>query len=763
SFAQSFSEQFKRLDRNNDGKIDATELRRPQFFERFDQNGDGVIERSELFRPSPSDPADSASDRTLTPVASPLISFTRDYLPGGFDTEGNFMGGTETMRIVAHDGKLFAGNGYWTDQPGDDPRPGAQILIKEGENQPWRVSKNYPRSVRISAIESITFRTDYKGTDLDPPVTLLVADAGLATARSSGPLFVHVFDEESEDWIPTKIGEDIPRAYVRAFGAHEDVEMGIDHIFAGTGGGEVYRGAYDPDAPGKLRWDRSPEYTNPDFEGGAFKRCQGFCVANGKLYASISPRLLERIDGPEPRWLEVFRWNPEQRAGAGLRGITAVPSPTRGHEVILGSREQEGRILRIDPLNNYRVSDELLSQDFLKEHVGPDFRGGKLVAYNRFIPGKHPRTGEPIHWVTVAGIKLDDRHAGWLLIRNADASYEPIRVYDDSLGESHPILVSTRTLAFAPWNENEVYTGGFDGAANDRKNHNSAWIFRGILGGALEGGPDDSFAPSTQPTLSPNEVRDAEYYFPLMWAPAYYNKDGQRENDDICLRRLDPKTGGFVPVEDHQNSPDCIVLAEDIGRKGAQGPELARSRDGFFVLFNRQVDDKHEVWRTSPFGLDPTSAPIEVVKVASDPTKAVTQVMHTRGHELGRVGIMLSAGRGTQYGFLEEVEGDRFKLRDLPYRKRGDKARWLPDSYRLTFVGEVEPDNRQIVVVDASDDSHEVISDPDTKRNYETATPFRSPEFPGETLIAATAENEIVVLRDTDDEHWEELRILESP
>ncbi|AQQ09099.1 FG-GAP repeat containing protein [Sedimentisphaera cyanobacteriorum] len=178
----------------------------------------------------------------------------------------------------------------------------------------------------------------------------------------------------------------------------------------GGGAGEVYRGSYDPRRPGGIRWESTPEYANPDFDDGPFKRCQGFAVANGRLYASVSPRLLVRRDGTEPKWTEVFRWKPEQRAGAGLRGITAVAAPDGTHEVILGSREQEGRILRIDPEVGYKVTDELDSQQFLKEKLG-SFRGGRLVAYNRFIPGTHPGTGKPIHLVTVAGIKPNDIRA----------------------------------------------------------------------------------------------------------------------------------------------------------------------------------------------------------------------------------------------------------------------------------------------------------------------------------------------------------------
>ncbi|MEL7336303.1 MAG: hypothetical protein AAFN70_08905 [Planctomycetota bacterium] len=64
-------------------------------------------------------------------------------------------------------------------------------------------------------------------------------------------------------------------------------------------------------------------------------------------------------DGGHPMWRKVFRWHPEEHAGVGLRGITAVPTPDEKHQVILGSREQEGRILRIDPVNDDTVELEI--------------------------------------------------------------------------------------------------------------------------------------------------------------------------------------------------------------------------------------------------------------------------------------------------------------------------------------------------------------------------------------------------------------------
>jgi acetyl esterase/lipase len=425
--------------------------------------------------------APETAARAPTDSSKLSVAFSRDYVAGTKDRRGQYMGGTETMRLAAHNGMLFAGVGYWTDRPGPDPRPGAQILVKRGPNQPWEVERNFSEAVRINALEPIVFSADGRGTPLPEPVRLLIADAGAVDARGRGPLSGWVRDDRSGTWVEGRIASNAARAYVRAFGVHRDRVTGAGLVFAGTGAGEVYSGVFDPQASGRIRWNPVPEFANPDFDGGPFRRCQGFCVANGKAYASIAPALVERRDGAAPAWKEVFRWTPRAgRAGQGLRGITAVPDPKGGrHEVILGSREQEGRILRIDPANGYRVELELESDVFLREKFG-DFRGGKLVAYNRFEPGSDPRTGAPIHWVTVAGTKPGDPRAAWLMIRHADATYEPVRVFDPDL-QDHPMLVSTRTLEFAPWSEREFYTGGYDGAANHRSNHNTAWIFRGLL------------------------------------------------------------------------------------------------------------------------------------------------------------------------------------------------------------------------------------------------------------------------------------------
>ena len=55
--------------------------------------------------------------------------FQVSFKPGSLDTGGHLLGGTEIRSLVAHAGKLFAGNGYWEDEPGSEGFQGAEILV----------------------------------------------------------------------------------------------------------------------------------------------------------------------------------------------------------------------------------------------------------------------------------------------------------------------------------------------------------------------------------------------------------------------------------------------------------------------------------------------------------------------------------------------------------------------------------------------------------------------------------------------------------
>ena len=122
---------------------------------------------------------DSASQRApLAPKPDSLgLKFTQDYKPGVYDDKHQWMGGTEVMSIVAHEGRLFAGISYWADdKPGADPKPGAQVLRKDTASAPWRVDVNFGKQyMRVEGLVAVTLSTDCAGSHLGAPVKALVA------------------------------------------------------------------------------------------------------------------------------------------------------------------------------------------------------------------------------------------------------------------------------------------------------------------------------------------------------------------------------------------------------------------------------------------------------------------------------------------------------------------------------------------------------------------------------------------------------------
>jgi hypothetical protein len=63
---------------------------------------------------------------------APEGAFAVSFVAGSRDNAGRLMGGTEMRVLAVHAGKLYAGNGYWEDQPGPEGLQGAQILVLGG-------------------------------------------------------------------------------------------------------------------------------------------------------------------------------------------------------------------------------------------------------------------------------------------------------------------------------------------------------------------------------------------------------------------------------------------------------------------------------------------------------------------------------------------------------------------------------------------------------------------------------------------------------
>jgi Ca2+-binding EF-hand superfamily protein len=433
SFLEAPSPQFKQLDTDGDGFVTLAEYKshlNRQALKMLDKDGDGKISQLEFNalyqnaehyfakRQQEAQPADGRTLPNPLPIkADPLgLRFTQDYFPGTKDPDGLLMAATEANHLTVHHGMVFASFGAtYRKPPIPDPDfVGHAILRKETADGPWRVDFDFgPKPYRVEALTSLRFTTDFAGKKLNAPVSRLVA------ARWSQNRTMLVRDDAAGNWGEATVvgGPSLPLGSVftaRSFGNHIDRKTGVHHAFAGcwegnhTAVGEyrssIYRASYDPAAPSGLKWFAEPELTGVG-------RIMAFAECNGDLYASccifddspLSGGIFRRIDGPQPRWEQVYRWkeyntlvwDDEQRM---IRGLTAVPDPnTPGKQVLIGFRFfPEPIIERIDPQQGHKATVDLPLNDFFGRAFfgGGRYAGTIRAAYNPFTPYTDPRTGQ---------------------------------------------------------------------------------------------------------------------------------------------------------------------------------------------------------------------------------------------------------------------------------------------------------------------------------------------------------------------------------
>jgi len=425
------------------------------------------------------------------------LKFSKDYFPGTRDASGQWMGGSETMCLLAHQGKLFAGLGYWMDVPygkakGDEPWTGAQVLVKDSAAAPWRVDLNFGADyLRTESLVSATFTTDAAGVRLAPPVSMLIAGPSDWSAAGARWATAWTRDDATGRWTKIQIAQEPRHAGARSFGLHVDKVTGVQHIFAGVSNGRIFRGVYDPAAPGRLRW-----FPEPELSGTGRPMCMA--EAGGVLYAACgiksdapdSGGLFRRIDGRNPKWELVYRWpyllKEQGDEWAIFRGLTVVPDPSGGkQEVLIGTRTHTGVVERIDPANGHAATVELDIPSYFARAWGlAAYRGPCLSAYNRIVAATHPVTGEGV-WLIGVWVehpqKAEPPHNGsYYLVRRKDGTYDWGAVYDFD----HPLaagsgLHGTRAIEISPFQEDKgrvFYFGGHDCAF--RESHNTAWIYR---------------------------------------------------------------------------------------------------------------------------------------------------------------------------------------------------------------------------------------------------------------------------------------------
>ena len=425
-----------------------------------------------------------AGTATAAPSSLTQLEFAVSYLAGTNDAGGNFMGGTELINMVAHQEKIFAGNGYWKDVPGSDPSPGPQILSLASSQGTWKVEKSFGISYqRMTAMAEVTFTTDGGGNALIPPVTMLIASPSSITSSE-----MHVFtrDDATGVWTKTVVGTDTSDPSVRSLIVHRDAQTGIDNLFAGAGG-NVFRGYYDAAAPGRISWQAAPEFQSP-----LQKRIMAMEEANGSLHVLTKPYWYRRTDGSPAAWTQVFSYPyPSPSTSSGMRGLTAIPNPGGTGQVLLAGLESNtGYLTRVDPQASYQEVRELDFPTYMSAALGT---GCNVVvpSYNQMTPVTHPDTGEAVHLIGMQATNPNDRAATYYFVRHASGTYDLGRVPVEptlAVGRTANVkrLVAVREILVSPFPEDKgrvFFFGGHD--ANNVDKHNTAWIYRALLPGLV--------------------------------------------------------------------------------------------------------------------------------------------------------------------------------------------------------------------------------------------------------------------------------------
>jgi hypothetical protein len=438
--------------------------------------------------------------------------FQLSFAAGSPDGAGRFMGGTELRVLAVHAGKLYAGNGYWEDRPGPEGLQGAQILVLDGSGARWRVEHAFdermpngrPRDLAVSALNEVGFATAGTGARLPQPVSLLMA----STWDLTGTTRVFSRDDATGAWQAATLAQDraapdfLPQ--IRSFGAHRDRQTGIDLVFAGQDPRGIFSGVYDAAVPGRIRWGAAPELdisriSTSGFSGLAGRpRVSSFAECNGRLYAAVGQQIYERSDGPEPHWRLVYTNPHPGRSETGLRGLTAVPSPSGSGEVLLAAVEGDAaRVVRVDPKDGseaseldlatflstawqMRVSYVIAAYNDMAKIRDPRRGDLLLMGLEAFIPAQSPVSSG--HSVVDVGYGRLDAGA-WFLVRYPGGHYELRQITGSST--TAQALVATRTIRPSPFpnDGSTIYFAGYD--ANKAPAHNTAWIFRASLAAAL--------------------------------------------------------------------------------------------------------------------------------------------------------------------------------------------------------------------------------------------------------------------------------------
>ena len=453
-------------------------------------------------------------------AAKPKWQFTKwehSYKSGYTDKNGEYIGGSQLMHLVPYKGKMFAGVSYWMDKGcmwydrQNSKNRWGQILRLDSPNDKWQLEYQLPeKCLRPEFLDVVTFGTDGEGQRLRTPVSFLVTGNYFRMDHQTIGVRCFARNDQTGKWEPSLVhsshgnfGEDYS---IRAIHVHRDRVTGVDMVFATIGVKGIFSGVYDPEAPGRIKWNGPPE------KGNLTIRPLAIVDANNSLIFPSGKFIFRRIDGATPKYEQIHSLE-DIFSGAvssphgGIRGLTSVPSPSgKGDSLVFmwapvggGIR---GDIYRLDKVGNkYVRNKEVCIGDILSKYLGGGPVYSVLGAYNSFMP-IDVGGGELEHIIGFEAVILKKNHptlkmnsksplvgyyrGGAFAIRNRKQEY---RVGEINGGIKHgdTPLVATVSFGFSPFkSEPAIYMGGLDPNAVDSTN--LAWIYKGVVKGKAKSG-----------------------------------------------------------------------------------------------------------------------------------------------------------------------------------------------------------------------------------------------------------------------------------
>jgi hypothetical protein len=343
--------------------------------------------------------------------------------------------------MFASNGALFCGTGNWHNNISGQ---GPQIIRLNSPGGNWEIEQTFdPDTIAVACLHEIHFPT---------------ANINTLVCGFFGRAYVGI---KNNGWNLTRVGEG---GQIRSFAAHIDNRTGVNMAFAGQNEG-IFSGVYDAVLPGEIQWTVVPELNIkglPLMAGGHPERVMSFAEVNGVLHATVGQRLYRRNDGHPSSWTEVWKNPIPGISQSGLRGLTSINGNLWA--CVEGT---QSRIIKFAPGTYEAFTEFDLSgpQNFYIIGAYNNMCVASLNGSQVILCGIDAGADAPAHYVCLY-------QGNWRRIAIPTLAPKPMR--------------SCRTIILSPFNNTDVYYGGFD-CYKDRE-HDTAWIVRSTLQDAVQGG-----------------------------------------------------------------------------------------------------------------------------------------------------------------------------------------------------------------------------------------------------------------------------------